>query len=63
MFFISVYLFWYCSEKLVIKLRKVIMIAVIYQLNLITFETFILYFIDLLSNWVLTHYYNLQKNE
>lgn len=63
MFFISVYLFWYCSEKLVIKLRKVIMIAVIYQLYLITFETFILYFIDLLSNWVLTHYYNLQKNE
>lgn len=39
------------------------MIAVIYELNPITLENIILNFIDLFSNWVLTHYYNLQKNE
>lgn len=59
-FFINVYLFW---AKLVIKLRKVTMIAIIYQPNPITFETVILDFIDFFKNWALTHYYISQKNE
>lgn len=59
-FFINVYLF--CA-KLVLKLRKVTVIAVIYQLNPITFETFILDYIDLFYNWALTYYYNSQNKE
>lgn len=39
------------------------MIADIYQPNSITFETFVLNFIDLFSNWALAHYYNSQENE
>lgn len=39
------------------------MIAVVYQPNPITFETFILDFINLFSNWAWTHYYNSEKNE